>query len=67
MTRYDQHGIERRKWESWAFIGEHGGALLTKDSVENELTVTEIHVACAVTVLLARMVRVGRYRWRMRQ
>lgn len=62
MTRYEQHGIERRKWESWAYIGEHGGALLTKESVENELSVTEINVACAVTVLLARMVRVGRMR-----
>jgi hypothetical protein len=66
MTRYDEHGIERRKYVPWAFIGHHGGALDTKDDIDN-LMIQEIVAAQETTVVLARMVRIGRRRWTMRQ
>jgi hypothetical protein len=66
MTRYDEHGIERRKWVPWAVIGHNGGALDTKDDIDT-LTIQEISASQHTTVLLARMVRIGRRQWAMRQ
>lgn len=51
--------VERRRWVPFAFIGEHGGALLMRDPYHLRLmTDAEVNAASNTTIVLAKMRRV---------
>jgi hypothetical protein len=67
MNRYAAGGVERTKWQAWAFVWNDDTLypLGGKDQVMLERTA--IHAAQNATIILHRIVRIGRTRWRMRQ